>query len=120
MGKPVSVERRILQNELFYALFSIMHNDHIGLSGAGMPENILPTVNLYRGTPEAFLKSSIKTSIGNQMRVRASAKNKSTILLALWPVYCVVSTGTYPQGGCALYTNQNTAHHGVSIFFRDP
>ncbi len=37
--------------------------------------------------------------------LRASAKNKYTIWLVLWSVYCVASTSTYPQiciGGCAL------------------
>ena len=36
---------------------------------------------------------------------RASAKNKDTIWLVLWSVYCVASTSTYPlicTGGCAL------------------
>ena len=54
---------------------------------------------------------------------RASAKNKYTTLLVLWPVYCVASTGTYPQictGGCALYTNQNTAQSCAFIFCRGP
>ena len=42
---------------------------------------------------------------GNLIDFRASAKNKYTIWLVLWPVYCVASTGTYPlicTGGCAL------------------
>ena len=37
--------------------------------------------------------------------LRASAKNKHTIRLVLWSVYCVASTSTYPQtctSGCAL------------------
>jgi len=55
--------------------------------------------------------------------VRASAKNKYTIWLVLWPVYCVASAGTYPQictGGCALYTDQNTARSCAFVFCRDP
>ena len=55
--------------------------------------------------------------------VGAPAKNKYTIWLVLWPVYCVVSAGTYPPictGGYTLYTNQNTAPSCAFIYCRGP
>jgi hypothetical protein len=59
----------------------------------------------------------------NHTLIRASERNISTILLVLWPVYCVAPASTYPQictDECALYTNQITARSGGFIYFRDP